>query len=428
MNIKKILSFKGMKSFVVLFVSCIIAIFIFSLKSKPEKKEIKNPVPVVKLICVEPETKIMTVKAFGTVKSGRSLKISAEVSGRVEFINSSFKEGGFVKKDDVLIKIDSRLYKFNKQMREVNIIQAKADISKIRQDIKNLKSNVSLSTINAKLSAKDLERIKSLVTKEFATKAHLDQAEQRDIQAKMQLQDFKNRLAVTNSVMKQKKAQLKMAKINFNKAILDLEKTEIKANFDGYILQKTVETGEFVKIGQILGNMYMKNALEVDVRIPLKKMKWLDPVFKKGIKPKALVKMTGAGQDSIWQAHAIMVKAKIDEKTRTLPITLKIDVLDKKNILNLRPGSFVKCIINGIKYDNIFVIPKYLLKNNNMVFVEEQERLFKKKVEILRNFENQVYITKGLKSGDKIISSPVPQAFEGMKIIAQKNKKQADTL
>ncbi len=412
-------------SFIVLFLSCIIAIFIFSFKSKPEKKEFKKFLPVVELICVKPERKIMTVEAFGTVKPGKSLKISAEVSGRVEFLNPFFEEGGFVKKDDVLLIIDPRLYKFNKQMREVNIIQAGADISKLKQDIKNLKSNIALSKINAGLSAKDLERIKSLVIKEFATKANLDQAEQRDIQSRMQLQDFKNRLAVTNSVMKQKKAALEMAKINFNKAILDLEKTEIKANFDGYILQKTVETGEFVNIGQILGNMHMKNALDVDVRIPLEKMKWLEPVFKKGIKPRALVKMPGSSGDFFWQARAIMIKAKIDEKTRTLPITLMIDIPDKNNILNLRPGAFVKCIIDGMKYDNIFVIPKHLLKNNNIVFVEEQGRLFKKKVKVLRNFENQVYIIRGLKSGDKIISSPVPGAIEGMKIIEKKNKKQA---
>ncbi len=46
-----------------------------------------------------------------------------------------------------------------------------------------------------------------------------------------------------------------------------------------------------------------------------------------------------------------------------------------------------------------------------------------KKVEILRKFEEKIYIKAGLNSGDKIVVSPLPGAIDGMKITIKQNGK-----
>ena len=94
-----------------------------------------------------------------------------------------------------------------------------------------------------------------------------------------------------------------------------------------------------------------------------------------------------------------------------------------KNIFSLKPGTFVKCSIIGETYKNIFVLPRHLLKRDNILFTINKNHLKMKKVNILRKFEEEIYITSGLNPGDKIISSPLPGALEGMALNIKLNGK-----
>ncbi|MCK5837960.1 MAG: efflux RND transporter periplasmic adaptor subunit, partial [Desulfobacula sp.] len=87
------------------------------------------------------------------------------------------------------------------------------------------------------------------------------------------------------------------------------------------------------------------------------------------------------------------------------------------------PGTFVKCSIVGERYENIFVLPRYLLKRDDILFTVNDNHLKMKKVNVLRKFEDEIYINKGLAPGDKIIFSPLPGAIEGMELTIKLNGK-----
>ncbi|MCD4742502.1 MAG: efflux RND transporter periplasmic adaptor subunit, partial [Desulfobacteraceae bacterium] len=297
--------------------------------------------------------------------------------------------------------------------------QAKADIARLEQEIMNYRSDIDLANDNLKLSTKEFNRITKLAKGNYATKNQLDSVEMAFLKAKMQVQEINNRLLLTDSIMEQKQSVLKMAKVELDRANLALEKTELKAPFEGYVMDKFVEEGEYVGTGQALGHIYLKSKLDVDVRIPLEKMKWLDSVMQNGLMPMVEIKMAGpAGDDSgLWHGKVARVKANIDEKTRTLPMTIEIDNVgdNHSNLYTLRPGTFVKCSIKGEKLENIFILPGYLF-NKNSLFLIENGQLHKKEVKILRKFEDKVYVQDGLQQGDKILSIPIPGAIEGMKV------------
>ena len=262
---------------------------------------------------------------------------------------------------------------------------------------------------------------------QFASKNSLDRSEQQYLQAKIVLQNINNRLSLTNSLMEQKKAALTMARVDFQKADLALEKTQIKSDFNGLILDKFVEQGEYVNTGQTLGSIYEKDSLDVDVSIPLEQMEWIESFFENGKTPDAKVMVQGFGnmKSYAWNAKVARIKAKIDEKTRTLPMTIEIKNTDLqiKNIFNLKPGTFVKCSITGKTYENIYVLKRYLLKSGNILFTVNDNHLKMKKVNVLRNFEEEMYIDSGLAPGDKIIFSPLPGALEGMALTIKQNGK-----
>jgi RND family efflux transporter MFP subunit len=410
---------RSIRAIIVLLIAIIIAAALYATKAKPEKKEIVKSAPLAEVIIAKPLSIVMRVEAFGTIKPRKSVKVTAEVSGRIDYISPSFVEGGFLEKDALLIKIDSRSYKLNRDAGIVNIRQAKADIKRLEQEIVNYKSDIVLAENNFKLSTKEFNRMSQLAKGNYATKNQLDNAEMAYLKATMQVQDINNKLLLTDSIMEQKQSVLKMARVELEKMNLALEKTELRACFAGYVMDKFVDEGEYVGTGQALGHIYLKSKLDVDVRIPLEKMRWLDSTMKNGSMPVAEIQIAGpAGDNSdVWHGKVARVKANIDEKTRTLPMTIEIDNIESNptTLYKLRPGTFVKCSIKGEKYDNIFIIPRYLF-NQNSLFLVKNGQLHKKEVKILRKFEDKVYVQSGLQEGDKILSIPIPGAIQGMTV------------
>ncbi len=416
-----------LRVFIVLFIAVGIAWALFVSREKPAKQDIAQVPQAVKVIEAHPVSKVMSVEAFGTVKPRTLVKIAAEVPGRIDYIHPSFIEGGQVKAGELLIRIDQRSFKLDREAGKVRLHQAKTDIKSLKQDIENLKQDIALSQANMDLAQKELERIRALNKNQFASKTMLDRAEQQYLQAKIALQNIQNRMVMTGPMMEQKKAALSMAEVDFQKADLAYRKARIVSPFDGWVLNKLLEEGEYVNPGQVIGSIYEKNALDVDVSIPLEKMKWINPVLEKGEVPGALVSI--ASSEGIvshaWPAKVARFKANIDEKTRTLTMTLEIDTSapEKGGVFGLKPGVFVTCSIQGTRFENIFVLPRYLLKTGDILFTINDNHLMIKKVDILRKFEEEVYIQAGLNPGDRIISSPLPGAREGMPLTIKTNGK-----
>lgn len=410
---------------IVLAIAVLIARTLVSLKKEPEKKQLVKTPPSVRVMIATPVDKVMVVEALGTIKPRKRVRIAVEVPGRIDYIHPGFIEGGQINKGELLVRIDQRSYRLNQQAGQIQVRQAKTDIETLKQDIENLKRDIVLSTANLDLARKERDRVKALSANQFASKNSLDRSEQQYLQARIVLQNINNRLSLTDSLMQQKNAALTMARVDLQKADLALEKTEIKSEFHGFVLDKFTEQGEYVNTGQTLGTLYEKDNLDVDVQIPLEKMKWIESFFKNGKTPDATVVVANSNgiKAPVWNATVARIKAKIDEKTRTLPMTLEIMPSDeqKNPVFALKPGTFVKCRITGETYENIYVLPRYLLKRDDTLFTVTDNHLKMKKVTVLRKFEEDMYIDGGLAPGDKIVSSPLPGALEGMALLIKEN-------
>jgi multidrug efflux pump subunit AcrA (membrane-fusion protein) len=81
----------------------------------------------------------------------------------------------------------------------------------------------------------------------------------------------------------------------------------------------------------------------------------------------------------------------------------------------LSVGLFVSAEIEGLAAENIVVLPREALRNDNQVLVvDEEDRLRFRKIEPLRLYQNDLLVRAGLQAGERVCISPIQTAIEGM--------------
>jgi RND family efflux transporter MFP subunit len=412
--------FKTIRVFGVLLVAVAIAVTLVILRPKAERQVPVQKGRLVEVFPARAEDFQMVVEAFGTVAPRETLKLVAQVRGQVVDLYPAFKEGSFVKKGARLIQIDPRTYSLEAKRRKVQITQTEAELKVLQQQVVNLKSRVKIAESDAKLAKNEYLRLKKLIARKVIAQSQLDKAEQAYLASRERLQTLENQLALIGPQREQLIAARDMAEVMYQQADLDLERSSIEAPFDGWVLEKAIEVGQHVNVGQHLGSIYKAGELDIEVSIPPKEFKWLPAGIGEDSSVAAEVIFRNTGDQLAWQGRVARVKARMDERTRTLPVVIEVDeaAAAEKSAggFRLRPGMFVTIKIKGKAVHQAYVLPRYVVYPGDVVYAFEDDKLKIKEVSILRSYKDSVIVSEGLAEGDRIISTPLSGAVDGMRL------------
>ena len=415
---KKGATFKTIRVFVVILIAIIIAVVLVMLRPKAERRVVEDLGRLVEVFSARAEKVQMVIEAYGTVTPREELLLVAEVRGQIVATDPSFEEGNSVTRGTRLIQIDPRTYDLEVQRRKVQIKQAQAEIKRLEQEVLNLQARIKIVKSDASLAEKEYFRLKKLIDRKVIAQSTLDKTEQQYLASLERLQALENQLALTGPQKEQLVAQRDMARVMFAEARLDLERAGIVAPFDGWVLERTIEVGQHVTVGQSMGKIYSAGELDIEVRIPVKDFKWLPTELNGDTRIEADVVFENQGARMIWNGYVSRVKAQMDDKTRTLPVIIEVDadsnIADSRNALRLRPGMFVTARIKGKEVSQAFVLPRHVVYPGDTVYTVKDDRLKIKSVDILRTFKDSVIVSQGLSVGERIIKTPLSDATDGM--------------
>jgi RND family efflux transporter MFP subunit len=412
--------FKTIRVFVVILIALVFAVVLVVLRPKAERQVPVDKGLLVEVLPAKAENINMVVESFGTVAPRESLKLVAQVRGPIVDIDPAFKEGGFVQKNTRLIQIDPRTYRLEVERSNVQIKQAEAELKRLAQEAINLQARAKIAGSDVKLANNEYLRLKKLIDRKVIAQSQLDKAEQAYLASQERLQALNNQLALIDPQKEQLIAARDMARVMYQEARLDLERSSIVAPFEGWVLEKAVEVGQHVNIGQQLGQIYSAGQLDIEVRIPSKDLKWFldDMGIEKPIS--ADVVFNNGGSENIWTGRVARIKAMMDQRTRTLPMVIEVDetgiTSQQKNSFRLRPGMFVTVRIKGKEIQNVFVLPRYLVYPGDVIYTVKDDILKPNPVKILRGYKDTVVIGEGLSEGELIVKSPLSSPSEGMRV------------
>lgn len=412
--------FKTIRVLLVLTVSIAIAVTLIIMRPKAERQVPPQKGRLVEVFPARAENVQLLVESFGTVAPRESLKLVAQVRGQIVDISPDFKEGGFLTKGTRLIQIDPRTYSLEVTRREVQIKQSEAELKRLRQEVINLKSRIKIAKSDVSLAKNEYLRLKKLIDRKVIAQSQLDKVEQAYLASLERLQALENQRALIGPQKEQLIATRDMANVMFEQAKLDLERSSIEAPYDGWVLDKSIEVGQHVNIGQHLGSIYKAGELDIEVNIPTKEFKWLPAGMGKDASVAADVVFRNTGDEQVWKGHVARVKARMDERTRTLPVVIEVDqntdTTASDGGIRLRPGMFVTIKIKGKAIDQAYILPRYVVYPGDVVYTLTDDRLKVREVDILRTYKDSVIVNKGISDGDQIIKTPLSGAVDGMKV------------
>lgn len=413
---------KGLRIALVLIISGSIAVFLINIRPHPTRRTVAHPVTIVEAIKAHKTSQRMLIRAYGTVRSGENLSLTAEVRGRIVEMAPDFEEGIYFPKGAFLIRVDPRSYSLTVDRIRTEIERLDAELERISQEQKNLQSSMKLTNEDLHLSKAEYDRNLSLAKRKVVSQNLLDQSHQKWLISRQKTQEIRNSLALIKPRINLLNAQRKSALAQMKEALLDLERTEIRAPFDCRVAEKLAEKGQYMIAGKMLARLYNVGIMEVEVRIPPQDIIWLHfdsggSINLKGEPPaKARVTFSAAEQKIHWQGFVSRIKGQMEEATRTLPVVIELMDGHPGTGHPPVPGMFVTVEIVGKQVDDLFLLPQEAVHENSSVYVVEDGIVHIKPVKVFRRVDNRLYVKEGIKEGDQIITRFPGVATEGMKV------------
>lgn len=177
------------------------------------------------------------------------------------------------------------------------------------------------------------------------------------------------------------------------------KKYTISAPFTGILTESLVNPGTLVRSGQKLGEFVSFNDFELEVDV---NEEYID-ILRIG-KEVTLNDLSG---NRNWRGTVRRVNGRLDQSTQTVKVYIGVQ---GKNLIE---GMYLEANIAARSEKDAFEIPRNLLNNETELFAVEGDKLIIKKVTPVY-FTEKTAIVKGLSDGVKIVSRPLPGAYNGM--------------
>jgi|SRR5450432_413206 len=320
------------------------ALFLLSLlfacsSRKADSTQPKNVAPTIVDVLVAATKPISnTMEVNGNVIANEYVELHPEANGRLTYLD--VPEGKMIKKGTLIAKINNA------------DLQAQVDKSKVALD----------------LAQKTEQRDKQLIAVNGINQSDYDAA-----------------LNIVNGFK---------ADIEYNQALLD--KTILKAPFDGYIGLRQVSVGAYVTPATLIATLLQRDKIKIDFTVPEE----FSSILKIGSSVDVEMDQSGKRRKAIIIAN----EPQVSQATRNMTVRA---LLDNSNV---NPGSFAKVYVNTGMDKKAIMIPTNALipddKNNQVVLVKNGKANFVNVVTGVR-LANNVEITKGIREGDTVVVTGV---------------------
>jgi membrane fusion protein (multidrug efflux system) len=168
--------------------------------------------------------------------TGHIISESSRVDGHVTKVH--IRDNQWVNSGDLLVELDGRDFQARLDMELAAVAASEATVEESR-------AQINVVAADAKRTQKDMERYQTLISSGGITQQQLDHTAAEAQAASARLEAANKQVGVANARLAEARAQAEQGKLN-------LSYTKIYAPQSGRIVNKSVEEGEYIRVGQAL--------------------------------------------------------------------------------------------------------------------------------------------------------------------------------
>jgi multidrug efflux system membrane fusion protein len=308
-----------------------------------------------------------SITGVGSLDAFERVAVTARVAGAVERVN--LREGQLVSKGQPLVEIEPERYRLAVQAAE--------------------------ATMNKQLAAK-AEAEAGYARRQAAS------AKNPGLIRGEEIETWRTRVQTAGAEVAQAQAALAQAKLNLRDAF-------VRAPVAGIIQTRTVETGQYVPVGTVLGTLVRRDPLLLRFQVPEQEAIHLHPGL--------VARFQIADAVATYEARITHVAAAASQASRMVDVTA--------NVVNpgrpeLRPGAFARVTVPIGAERDAPVIPQTAIRPSEKGFLAyvvtggaAQQRILTLG---MRTADGQVEVREGLKAGETLVVRGAEALRDGAKV------------
>jgi multidrug efflux system membrane fusion protein len=341
----------------------------FGCSKQPEGKPQALPVPV-SVATVTQKNVPVDVRAIGNVEAYSTVSIKTQVNGQLK--RAYFREGGEVKKGDLLFTIDSRPYE---------------------AALKEAEANLARDVATAEKAGLDAGRYAKLYKEEVVSKEQFEQ--------------FRSNAESLDAVVQADRAAIENAKVNLGYCTIRSPITGITGNL-------LVHEGNVVKENEtILVVINQVSPVYVNFSVPEQYLKDIEENRRKN--PLKVIAVP-SGRERSSEGVLTFVDNAVDTTTGTIRLKGTFGNQEK----HLWPGQFVNVRLTLYVQLNAFTIPSQAVQvgqQGEYVFVVTPNRTVESRpVIVSRRINGETVVDKGLKAGETVVTDGQLRLIPGLPV------------
>lgn len=289
------------------------------------------------------------VRATGTLLAEEEVALSAETAGRITGIY--FQEGAFVEEGSLLVKINDAALQAEREQ----LINQRA-LAEFRENrLRELLSENATSQDTYEIAATEVKVLTARI---------------------MQLD-------------------------------AQIEKTEIRAPFDGVMGLRQISTGAFLSLNSDIAVIRRLDPIRLEFSIPERYANYLSS--------SPLVRFQPAGSDEMMEAELYAFEPSVERATRSIRVRARFPNPEYRFI----PGSFARIEWTTNRNEEALMVPAMAVvtgsaESSLYIYAEGQAR--RRTVQTGIRTAEMVQILEGISEGDPIITTGIQQLRDGLRV------------
>ncbi|MEL6290067.1 MAG: efflux RND transporter periplasmic adaptor subunit [Pseudomonadota bacterium] len=392
---------------------------LIAAQEEPRKRPAREKVSFVNTVPVAFGTYQPTLQLFGETTAGRRVEMRALVAGDVQSVGAGLRDGGEVKRGDVLLTINPFDYEGAVVETTAELAAARGRLDELKAALKSERDALERDREQLAIAEKDVRKTRALVQRNAVSERLLDERTLTRSQRQQATEQRENAINVQTARITQQEATIERLEWSLRQAKKKLADTKLIAPFDAYVSDVNADVGRLLGASDRVATLLDEDWIEA--RFVLTNAQYgrlvgaaredgmqligmpVTVIWRVGDAPlRYAAKITRIGATIAAGQGGVTMIARIDTPTEPVP---------------LRPGAFVEVELADRRYANVVRLPQTSLYDGNTVYVVEENRLAPRKVTLVGTDGAFVLVqSDGLSDGASVITTRLSNVGEGIKV------------